>query len=150
MLNYESLSELPIYNWWHCINKSDVRYLLKVYDVNFKGNLDDLFLKFHQEYLDIFGAGDETEHLLSLYKKKIDYMYNIMMGQRWYKNHIKTIDGEIEMFNRGKGSTQTLEQICVILSKHQGYRVDPKITTVIEFGEIIKLLQNGNESNKRN
>jgi len=152
MLNnyYTSLEDLPIWNWWKYKKSGDVSYFKIDASKPCAFDLKSLVVKFEQEYLDIFGAPDQATMLLDLLKKKIKHQADYISGKKYVINYIKKIDFQLEMMNKSEGgSGQSLEQITVILTKFMGVKVNPKETTVIEFQEMLKLLEQNNKAHKK-
>jgi hypothetical protein len=146
---YKSLEELPIYNWDKCVRSGELKYLLL--DPNLKCDVDllELFMKFHQDYLDIFGANEESERYLSLLKQKIHHIEQIILGVKFHKNYLKIVDFEIEAIEKKKGDSQDLFDICAILSKFMGFQLDVKKVTVIDYYKYIKLLEKHNTNGRK-
>ena len=146
---YKSLDELPIYNWDKCVRSGELKYLLL--DPNLKCDVDllELFMKFHQDYLDIFGANEESERYLSLLKQKIHHIEQIILGVKFHKNYLKIVDFEIEAIEKKKGDSQDLFDICAILSKFMGFQLDVKKVTVIDYYKYIKLLEKHNTNGRK-
>ena len=148
-LVYNELKDLPVLNWFECNKTGDFKHLLKVYDNDFKGDLEPLFEKLHQDYLDLFGAGDEREKVMQLIKQLIKHKADYLLGKKYVINYIKSIEYQLSQLNNQQQPTKTIFYLCAELSKAQGYRIDPKTTNVIEFHEIINLIeaQNGTKTN---
>lgn len=146
-LIFESLEDLPVLNWFKCNKEGDFKHLLKVYDKDFKPDLEPHFNKLHQEYLDLFGAGDEREKVMSLIKKLIKHKADYLLGKKYVINYIKVIEYQLSQMNEAQPQAKSIHYLCAELSKAQGYRIDPKETSVIEFHEIIKLIENGTKTN---
>ncbi len=146
---YKSLEELPIYNWDKCVRTGELKYLLL--EPNLKCDIDllELFKKFHQDYLDIFGANEESERYLSLLKQKIHHIEQIILGVKFHKNYLKIVDFEIEAIEKKKGDTQDLFDICAILSKFMGFQLDVKKVTVVDYYKYINLLEKHNTNGRK-
>ena len=147
---YTSLEELPIWNWWKFKKTLDLSFFKKDASKPCAFDLKSLVGKFEQEYLDLFGAPDKAVRLLDLLKKKIKHQADYIQGKKYVINYINSIDFQLEMMNQSEGgSSQSLEQITVILTKFMGVKVNPKETTVIEFQEMLKLLEENNKAAKK-
>ena len=146
---FKSLEELPIYNWDKCVRTGELKYLLV--DPNAKCDVDllALFNKLHQEYLDIFGATEETERYLSLLKQKIHHIEQIILGVKFHKNYLKIVEFEIEAIEKKKGDSQDLYDIIAILAKFMGFQLDVKKVTVIEYYKYISLLEKHNQNGRK-
>ena len=145
-LTYDTLEDLPIYNWFKVSETNDYRWLLKSYDKESKVDYKPLFDKLNQEFLDIFGASSEREKLLSLLKRLIKHKADYLLGKKHVINYIKVIEFQLEQLGNQDVRKQSVFEICVVLSKYQSYNVDPKKTNVITFHSIINNLEkeNGN------
>lgn len=149
-MTYNSIDELPVWKWYKCNLTEDYKFLLRVYDKDYKDDLKPLFDAFHQEYLDLFGAGEEREKLMELVKRLIKYKSAYLLGEKHMTNHIKITEYQLAQLGQNKQQkTQTIEKLCALVSKSQGYRVDPRTTTVVEFHEILNIIEDGNKTNKR-
>lgn len=146
---YKSLEELPIYNWDKCVRTGELKYLLLEPNLKCDVDLLELFKKFHQDYLDIFGANEESERYLSLLKQKIHHIEQIILGVKFHKNYLKIVDFEIEAIEKKKGDTQDLFDICAILSKFMGFQLDVKKVTVIDYYKYINLLEKHNTNGRK-
>jgi hypothetical protein len=137
-----------MWNWWKLRQKADLNFLKIDYNKPTKEDLNKLFEKFENEYLETFGSGKESEQLLDLLKRKIVNQADFLLGKKWVINHLKVIDFQIEQLEKStKGQkAQSLEEISSILSKFMGFRVDPKVESVVEFKAKLNLLE---EENKR-
>ena len=148
-LTYNSIDELPVWNWYKCNQKEDYKFLLRVYDKDYKADLKPLYDAFHQEYLDLFGAGEEREKLMNLINQLIKYKAAYLQGQKHMSNFIKIAEFQLaQMGNKQTKKPQSIEKLCALVSKVQGYRVDPRTTTVVEFHEILNIIEDGNKTNK--
>jgi len=143
---YNSLEDLPMWNWWKVRSNADLNFLKVDYNKPTKSNLSELFAELENEYLEKFGAGKESEQLLDLLKRKIVNQADLLMGKKWVSNHIKVIDFQIQQLEQStKGQPQqSLEEISSILSKYMGFRVDPKVESVVEFKAKLNLLEQEN------
>lgn len=144
--SYNSIKELPMWNWWMLKETGDINYLKVDFNKPSLTNFKELVVKFEQEYLDLFGAGDEAEKLMQLLKRKIKHQADYLLGKKYTINYIKSIDFQLEMMGQGQGGKkQTLEEINAIVSKFMGYRVDPKIESVVQYKAYLNALENNNK-----
>lgn len=144
-LTYTTLEDLPIYNWFKVSETNDYKWLLKSYDKDHKEDLRPLFDQMNQEFLDIFGPSSEREKLMSLYKRLIKHKADYILGKKHVINYIKVIEFQLMQLGQDNTKKQSVFEICAIISKEQGYNVDPKQTNVITFYSILKNIEkNGN------
>ena len=143
-LTYNTLEDLPVLNWFKCNKTQDYKHLLKVYDAEYEEDLTELYETLHQEYLDLFGAGDEREKVMSLIKRLIVHKADYLLGKKYVINYIKSIEYQLSQLDKTQPPAKSIHYLCAELSKAQGYRIDPKDTSVVEFHEIINLIQSIN------
>jgi len=144
---YTSLEELPMWNWWQWKKEKDISYFKIDPNQPTTEDLLALVVKLEQEYLDTFGADDQTDKLMELLKRKVLHQCAFLQGKKYVINYIKAIDFQIEMMGKSQDGVkaQSLAEISSILSKYMGYRVDPKIESVVEFMAKLEMLENENK-----
>mgnify|MGYP003530780370 FL=1 len=130
---YESIEDMPIYNWFK-VNNGDMRFMLikqtKTYD---KAKAREYFDKIYSEYIDVFGISESYLKVIEL-KKQISVL-NIEMaitGDRILKNFIKMAQIELNQINSKTNKTNTNE-VKVHLEKYLGFRLNEKETSVKEY-----------------
>jgi len=150
---YQTLTEIPIYNWYNFAKSFDGIWFVKSGDgLPTVEEVEECYLKLQQEYIDTFGVDANTQMLMTYIKRKITLRADIINGNKFAKNQLKVAEAEMMAYiPTGVDSGGTLEGSMVAVSKFMGYRVDPKQTTVVEFHEMINLMQqyNGRETNKK-
>lgn len=148
---YESIDELPIWNWNMVNEKGDYTYVKKN-RVNAQvtkeeyANLKIQWEKLFAEYIDRFKFS--PTFLTILEKKK-----EVMQWQKQYAEtgdksvftFIKFAERELSELEKEKTGSDFLETKS-ILQQFLGYRIDPKLTSVAEFYTDLRRLQ---ERNKR-
>ena len=147
-LIYTSLDDLPIYNWYKLNATQDFRWLLITFDETFNDDLTELYDKLQQDYLDMAGASDERELLMRLLKSLIKNKADYALGKKYAINYIKQDEFQLAQLQKTTVTPQSIQDICAILSKFQGYQVNPKHTSVTDFNAILKLQQQYNNGNK--
>ena len=95
---YNSIDDLPIWNWWKIAETGNLIYLHKDSDYTKTDySLVSLWNSLQNEYLDTFGITDEFEQILKLKKKwiikKSDYL---LTGERFKLNEISMIETDIQ------------------------------------------------------
>lgn len=138
---YDSIEELPLVNWWKFNETKDVKYFLKVYsDVNTAKLLllETIYGKLMDEYTKEFGI---NEHLLLVLEKQIDIakLKADFMNGNGIITSIEVAESELTELVRGVNGMGFYE-VKAILEKQMGFRIDPYITTVIEYYSYIKLI----------
>lgn len=139
---FESLSELPIWNWWQLSKTGDLSFLHKE-GLFFEEKAFDLYFRLQQEYLDLFGVESESIYLMSLLKRSIQLKCQYMQtGDRSLKNFIDITQTEIDaLLKTNTTENTTIESSLVALGQFMGYRIEAKKVSVVEFKEMIKLAE---------
>jgi len=138
---YDSIEELPLINWWKFNETKDVKHFLKVYsDVNTAKLLllETIYAKLMNQYTKEFGI---NEHLLLVLEKQIDIakLKADFMNGIGIITSIEVAEIELQELVRGvKG--MGFYEIKALIEKQMGFRIDPNVTTVMEYYSYIKLI----------
>ena len=139
---YDTIKELPLINWWRFNETKDVKYFLKKYSEVSVGKLlqlEGIYSKLMDEYTAEFGI---NEHLLLVLEKQIDIAKlkaDFMLGAAANITLIEVAELELTALVRGvKG--MGFHEVKAILEKQMGFRIDPYVTTVMEYYSYIKLI----------
>jgi len=139
---YDTIKELPLINWWRFNETKDVKYFLKKYSEVSVGKLlqlEGIYTKLMDEYTAEFGI---NEHLLLVLEKQIDIAKlkaDFMLGAAANITLIEVAELELTALVRGvKG--MGFHEVKAILEKQMGFRIDPYVTTVMEYYSYIKLI----------
>ena len=146
---YETIEEMPIYNWFKIVDKSDYSFML----VDPKKDLtqEELadcytqFEKLYSEFIDEFGLSETFIEVLDL--KRIIMLHKIDMaitGNMTKKVHIKIAELDLEKLMKQQNKTET--NLTIVIEKHMGFQLDEKKVSVKKF---YQYLQDINRSNGR-
>lgn len=139
---YDTIQELPLINWWKFNESKDYKYFLKEYsDVSATKllELETIYTKLMDEYTSEFGI---NEHLLLVLEKQIDIAKlkaDFMLGEAANITLIEVAEIELTALVRGVNG-MGFHEVKAILEKQMGFRIDPKVTTVMEYYSYIKLI----------
>lgn len=151
---YNDIHEMPIYNWFMIGKNGDYNYLLKDFGKVHNKDNHSLFeaqqMLLTQQYLDLYGVADEAKMLMIYYKRKIDLTCDyIITGKKILKAQIMVVQSHIDkLIPKEFENKESLERVLVALSKFMGYGVKGKETSVVEYKEMINLLEEHNKANK--
>lgn len=139
---YESIEDMPIYNWFK-VNNGDMRFMLVKLSTKYDGvKAREYFDKIYSEYIDVFGISESYLKVIEL-KKQISVL-NIEMaitGDRILKNFIKMAQIELNQINSKTNKTNTNE-VKVHLEKYLGFRLNEKETSVKEYYTYLNVMAN--------
>lgn len=140
---YNTIQELPLINWWRFNETKDVKYFLKEYSDNVSVGkllqLEGIYTKLMDEFTAEFGI---NEHLLLVLEKQIDIAKlkaDFMLGEAANITLIEVAELELTALVRGVNG-MGFHEVKAILEKQMGFRIDPYVTTVIEYYSYIKLI----------
>lgn len=141
---YNSIDDLLLYNWRHCL-KGDIVYVRL--DLS-KGNEKDDILyweKIYDSYLKEFGLGKDYEYYLELKlelaQKQCEF---VLTGVRFLLNRIEVLEVLIhELMTRNTGGD--LDTLIIYVSKWMGQIINDKTITTKMF---LKMVEEYNKANK--
>lgn len=144
MLYYDSIEELPIWNWFKIQENDDVSYLLKAQSKlndDQKIELGQVFERIYQEFLKLFGISDEFYQIISLRREiaimKLDMYLN---NDASMETFIEIKELELaKLLKSNEGSTT--HELKARIEKFMGFRLDEKMVSVKEFYSYIELIK---------
>lgn len=153
-LMYSSLDDMPIYNWFKLSNESDYNQLLKVYDkVVTEKNVhifEERSNQLTQEYLDRFGANQDSEYLLILLKSKIRLQTDLILtGNKFIKIQINQVEEQIKNLLPPPGQVVDVEESLVAISEVMHYGIFSKTTSVVRYKYLTNLIDKKNKEAER-
>ena len=131
---FNSIDELPIWNWWKIAETGNLIYLHRENDYTKEDySLVSLWNELQNEYLDVFGITDDFERLLRLKKKwiikKADYL---LTGERFKLTELDIIESDINEAINDK-ITIDKEDTIIMLERKLGRELDPKKISVKKY-----------------
>ena len=138
---WQSIEEMPIYNWIKIIETGDLKYIFKD-----KGRVSkrcfNKWIELQDEYLKEFGLDEgysnKLKKIVELTHLNIDY---VLTRDRFLFNLIKMAEADLE--REGKEEAFNFWQTLDHVEKYKGYSIDPKNTPVIKWYYTLKNMTNG-------
>lgn len=131
---WESVKDLPLFNWIKC-NEGNVKYVNK--DATSRKDDEQYFRKLYDEYLSIYGVGENLKEYLSVKQRlagfRLDY---IIKGDEFLLNMIAIEEIKLQELEK-QMSGVNYEDLLNDLRKHLGFWIDSKVITVSEFKSLI-------------
>lgn len=137
---WNSIDEMPLYNWIKCTEENDLRYVCK--DINdISGvDLEDRWYHVYDDYIDRFGLSKLYQRLLEVMKEKAllecDY---VITGDAFKITLAKIEEERLKKMLANKGEGVSINSVLVYLSKWLGYRLNTREITTLEYFEMMKL-----------
>lgn len=138
---WESIEDMPIYNWNKCLN-GQLEYVHKKHLLTDKN--EKAFEKIYDEFISFRGTSKYEQKLFTAMKRKVmlecDYLRT---GNRMNVTLIEIEEQKIEAIKKEQSESDggggfSIEKSLIILSKWLGYRIDWKEVSVKEFYLIIE------------
>lgn len=149
---YNSIEDLPVFNWFKIHETQDFSYLIKnreearKYDEN---HINEIWLKIYSEYLDNFGFNDRFKAYLEAKREleilKIDYS---ITKDQYFLTFIEVKEAEIkkEFDKHTKGDYLELK---AYLEKFMGFKLNISEVSVKEYYNYLVILTKENEQRKK-
>lgn len=138
------IKEMPMYNWMRLCDENDMRWINR----NGKeGKLSNKALDIIQaQIIDNFGISQEYKTALSI-ELKIEQLYNemILKGKKTNQAFIEVEQIKLDELRKTQNNRDTtFTELCQVIEKRQGYRINPKDITVYEFYSYVQSLAKQN------
>jgi len=137
---YKSIDELSIFNFNKVIETNDLKYIVKEGVTDNKASIVwDIIM---DEYIDYVGLSKSYLDYMRYEKKAALLTCQAYLENKLYLLNFVAIAKQQAQDALGTHKEDFMESVGIV-SKYQGYRVNPKEYTVKEFYSIIKLMSNG-------
>jgi len=134
---FNSIDELPIWNWRQVSETGDLTYLFKGKEGKVKPEMYGLWLDLQQEYFDTYGISKGLQEVLKLQKQWIllrcDYLVN---EDRFKKMQSDMIQIDMDDAKDGEGQMTTKDTI-IFLEEKLGRELDTKKISVRKYYDYI-------------
>jgi hypothetical protein len=147
---YSNIDEMPLWNWRKCVE--GLLEYCRLNQKKGKGNTDlENWTRLYDQYLARFGLAKDHELViekkLQLADLQLEYCEN---GIDFSLNKIRRLEREIEdILNRTKTGA-TIEECLMVLSKWMGFRLDQKVTTIMEFQTYLESYEKEAKAQRQN
>jgi hypothetical protein len=139
---YDSIYELPVFNWWKMHEKNDSSFLLKDKTLAVCDRAHAAFKKIQAQFIDEFGISDEYRKYLQLrVKMELMYIDQVRTGDKSNQAIIETIKIDIEQLFSQKKPNHNAG--VLYLSKAAGAFPDVMTMSVYRYYSLLKELSNG-------
>jgi len=137
--HWQSLDEMPLYNWIKCTD-GDLQYIRQSGHELPANQVDEnAWFKVYNEYIDIFG-------LSALYKKTLEAMRRkalleldfVLTREKFKLTEIALQEAKLKTMLNNNGSSMTIDESLIHLSRWLGYHVNSKKITVLEYFNLLK------------
>jgi len=135
---YNSIEDMPIYNWHKCMNGDYYYVRIDCKQVDLP-ECEKRFKKIYESYFDIFGIDKRYKEQIDIIKKIALLQCDYLIGRDEFKlTQIEVENAKLEMFKKETSNNVTLQTTLIYLSKWLGYRLDWKEVSVYEYYTLLE------------
>lgn len=139
---YQSIESMPIWNWQKILETGDLKYLFIKCSGRVSERIGELWDTLQDQYIQEFGLEENFKKQLRLLKKKAQLNYDyVLTGDRFINTLLTIVDADLDALSTQK--PVKFYELKSHLEKFKGCRIDPKVTTVIEWNYDLKIMSNG-------
>lgn len=142
---FDSIHVMPIFNWWNLHKTNDLKWLMVDHKVPLTKriikDLYELFDKLNDEFIKEFGFAEEFKEYLEK-KREIELLkLEVSFGtDLTAKTFLDIAEKELEKMNKDfEGGN--FSNIKASLEKAMGFQINPKETSVYDYHNYIKFVQ---------
>lgn len=133
---YDSIDDMPIYNWFKCIEKQDYKYTLIEGEVEpelCKNQFDILY----SQFIDEFGINDNLREIIRVQNKILVHKINMALtGDKGLLTFIE-ID-ELELKNLLADNGVKTGSTTIMIEKEMGFAINEHQTSVTKYYTYLK------------
>ena len=137
---YNSIEEIPIWNWWKIHETKDFKYLLKQ-NKSITKQAPLIFDTLYSDFIRIFGVSESyskyLEKLIEIRSAEIDMVLLDDSSLETFIDIMKVELDEIKMANSGG----TYMDTAIAVEKNMGFKLNTKEISVFEYYSYIKSLE---------
>ena len=134
---FNSIDELPIWNWWKVTETGNLNYLRRDGDLKKSTHYEEIWFELQDEYLEEFGNKEELRKMITMKKEWIENQAKFIVdGDRSALNmaNIIAIDMQDES---DTGGYMKREDTIIMLEEKLSRAIDPKLISVRKYNNYI-------------
>lgn len=144
---YESVEDMPLYNWHKCINGDFYYARVDEKQIDLP-ECENVFKKIYESYMNTFGIDKRYKERVDIIKKIALLQCDYLISKDQFKlTQIEVENAKLDFFKADTSNNVTLQTTLIHLSKWLGYRLDWKQVSVYEYYTLLeegsKQAQNG-------
>ena len=129
---YDSIENLPVYNFNKINETGDLKYLLKGSLKVPQTKLEKCWIKIYDEFLTEFGLSEKFSQWLEKQKQIVAHIYNAYVeGKRHEINFVRLKEMQAEELM--KGDEQKIGEVAAMISEYMHFPIDIRTITVYQF-----------------
>ena len=140
---YNSIDEMPIYNWFKCVELKDYSYCAKD---RLKADLEACQIKFselYSEYIDTFGISQQLNDILSLQNEILVLKIDMVLSE---DKAIKTFIElkELELADKLNVKQSKHSDSIILIEKYRRFEVDEHKLSVLKYYNYLQAIKEDN------
>lgn len=139
MILYDSIDDMPIFNWFKCVEKSEYKYCLK------SGEYDEVICKeqfglLYGQFIDKYGINENLAEIIRLQNKILVHKINLVVNED--RSELTFIEiAQIELDNLLNIKESKSNTAKVAIEKYLGCQINTKQTSVVEYYDYIEAIK---------
>lgn len=146
MIFYTSIDDMPIYNWFKCVENSQFAWCLKEQkelNVTEAEKCKDAFNSIYNQFLDKYGISETLKDIIELQNKILVNRIEIALdGDKSRLLFIKIDTIELNKLLEAKSPPANYSKIAI--EKAMGFQINTKQTTVTEYYDYLEAIKQDN------
>jgi hypothetical protein len=143
---FNSIEELPIWNWWKVSETGNLSYLRR--DENYNKNCYPFeeWVFIQNEYLEMFGRTSQHQSFIRLKKKWIDKKADYLIsGDRFNLTELDIIESDLSEVTNTNGNTRK-EDTVIFLEQKLGREINTRKISVKKYYDYIDYFSKNNNN----
>lgn len=144
--HYDSIDNLPIWNWNQIHKTGDYKHLIISGEVD---GLENIWMGIYDEYIEMFGLYEGYKNYLEKQRKLILLELNFAITEdRTLLNWIQIVKLDLQKIRKKKNEETASLDPTVQIEKYLGFQIDEKTTSVKKYYGYIELMKLHNGNNR--
>lgn len=143
---YNTIDEMPVYNWFKCIEVKDYKYCLRNIYVAKNEDLAIYKAQFealYSEFIDTFGISDHLRDIIELQNEIMVYEIDkVLTGDKTLQFDIEMM--QLKLADKLKVKQSKANTTKVAIEKYLGFRLNEKEVTVLEYYNYLEAIKEDN------
>lgn len=145
---FTTVDECPL-KAWRKANEGDTTWLRIDRNIGDTKADSEAWSELYKDFIRVIGLNPEFKEYLDLLHEKMELQFEYLESKsngirnRFLLNRIKLLDAEIKKYHDSAGKGLTMQQVLMRLSQSQGYHINEKDITVLDYFTLLKDFNNG-------
>lgn len=141
MKHYDSIDNLPLYNWRKINETNDLRWMFASGKGQVNRRIAEAWQTIYDEYIDEFGINDKYLQILELKREIVKLTAELALtGDRSIETFIDIAKWELTELLKNEDKGQSFGTVKAYVEKYMGFHLDERIVSVRDYYNYLKLM----------